>query len=336
MSTQKTSDASIEEMDLTDIFSLFKRGFYGFLALGFKAIDFMLKFWWVLLVLIALGILVGKLLKGEIKYRSTLIVQTNFDSQSYVYNAIKQLDDNLSERDSTFLKKMKFNLKAPEISSIGISPIVDIAKLLKEIKGSDSRNLSTVIKELAVDEGTEIFASDQFYSNYKFHKIELSLRTKESEASVARVLNYINNQPLISKIKDESIENLTARISKNERTIDQIDKLIDSYSTNIKVSNEVAKNLSYFNNQNNLNIDGAIQLKNQLIVDNQILKNMLIISSDTLVVLSDIQIVKDEKLSDKKHLLYPLLLVMLFLVLAGIRYTYKTLRTQLIEENLLD
>jgi len=336
MSTQKTSDASIDEMDLTDIFSLFKRGFYWFLALCFRAVDFMLKFWWVLLILIALGVAAGKFLKGETKYRSTLIVQTNFESQPYVYNAVEQFVNNLSEKDTIFINEIGFDIESPEIGGAEINPIIDVTGLLEELKGNDSRSLSTVIKELSVEDDTEVFASDRFYSNYKYHKLEVYLRMADSKQPIERLLKYINDQPQISEIKESAVKNLEERIAQNEKTLNQIDALIDNYTNNIGTAVEAAKDLSFYNNQNNLNINGVLALKNTLVEETEKLKNEFVTYSDAVVVISDIQTSKDEGLRDKKHIMYPIILVFLFLFLAAIRYTYKTLRTQLVEENLLD
>ncbi len=336
MSTQKTSDASVDEMDLTDIFSLFRRWFYWFLVLCFKAVDFILKFWWVILILIALGVAAGKFTSSKTKYQSTIIVQTNFESQPYVYNAVGQFDRNISDQDIPFMQDLGLNVGDPEIIGASISPIVDVVSLLEEMGRSDGRSLTTIIKELSVDDDTELFASDRFYTNYKFHKLEINLLTEDGEKAIQSFLDYINDQPQIQTIKEGRVQNLEKRIAENERMLTQIDTLIASYSKNIVTSKKTAENLSFYNNQNNLNINGALELKNTIAQETEELKNQQITYSDAMVVISDIQMIKDVSLRDKKYIIYPVLFVMIFLFIAGVRYTYNTLRSQLVEEKLLD
>ena len=336
MSTPKTSEAQIEEMDLLDIFSLFKRWFYGFLALCFRAVDFMLKYWWMLLLLAGIGFALGKFFESKPKYKSTLIIKTNFDSQPYVYNAIKQFDDKVSEKDETFIRERGLNLEEPEIGSVEILPIVDVVGLLEDIGNTDSRNLSAIIKELSVDDEVELFASDRFYSNYKYHQLEIYLRTPESKTAIDELIRYINNQPQIVIIKEGVTKNLDERIVANEALLAQIDTLISSYTQTMRMVGETSDKLSFFNNQNNLNVNGALALKNNVLSETEELKNDYITYSDAAVVISDIQTVKDERISDKKHILYPLLLIFVFLALAATRYCYRTLRSILVKENLLD
>ena len=336
MSAPKNAEVTVDEMDLMDIFSLFKRWFYNLLALCFKAIDFIFKFWWIVLILIVLGVIVGKFSKGDPKYKATLIVKTNFDSQPYVYNAVEQFDAKIAEKDSLFILKNELDIEKPEIGGTQITPIVDVVALLEGIGNSDSRSLSSVLKELSVDGDEELFASDRFYSNYEYHKLEVYLRVGQGEQFVNRILTYINEQPQILKIKEGVITNLEERITANKKMLIQVDTLINGYARNINTVNRNAERLAFYNNQNNLNINAALTLKNTLITETEELKNERITYTDAVVVLSDVQIIEDKGISDKKHLIYPMILISLFLVAAAIRYAYKTIRAQLVEEQLLD
>ncbi|MGK0251092.1 MAG: hypothetical protein ACI81G_000528, partial [Gammaproteobacteria bacterium] len=112
--------------------------------------------------------------------------------------------------------------------------------------------------------------------------------------------------------------------------------LIANYSKNADLANKISKNSTYFNNQNNLNVNGTLTFKNELIVETELLKNDLITYTDAAVIVSDVQTSTERKLKDKKEIIYPIILVFLFLLFAGIRYTYVTLRREVEAQHLLD
>ena len=132
------------------------------------------------------------------------------------------------------------------------------------------------------------------------------------------------------------MKNQRERIAANDTTLSQIDDLINSFTSNIAVVSQQVEKLSFYNNQSNINLNGVLDLKNKLVLETQTLKNDQITATDALVAISDIQIVEDIGLKDKKYIFYPLVLVFIFLFLAGIRFTYKTFRNKLAQENLLD
>lgn len=336
MSVQQGPSGSSEEMDLTDVFSLFQRMFYKFLSHCFKGVDFVFKFWWVILLLIIGGASLGYFTKPPQAYESKVIVRSNFNTQPYLYNAIKQFDENLSESDAAFITSVGLDTEAPTITGVVIEPVVDVIGLVESLKVSD-RTLGTIIKELEVDEETELFASDRFYSNYKYHKLYVDLASEDAKKDIVQILNYVNELPIVKKIKESGLQNLQERIKQNESIMMQSDLLIENYAKNADISNQVTNdNLAYYNNQNNLNINGILTFKNELAIETEKLKNDSVIAYDAVVVVSDLQTVKKSSLKDKKELLYPIALVFLFFLIAGIRYTYKTLREAVESELSLD
>jgi hypothetical protein len=336
MSASQPASNADQEMDLTDIFALFQRVFYKFLALCFKAVDFVFKFWWIILLLIIGGATLGYFTKGDPSYRSIVVVQSNFNSQAYLYNAIKQFDDNLSEKDTVFMKSVGLATKETSIKGVKIGPVVDVMGLIGELKVSD-RNLTTIIKELEVDDDTELFASDRFYTNYKYHKLVIDLRSEEAKKDIVKITDYINNKPFIQKIKEERTKNIQERINQNELLIVQSDALIENYTKNADLSNQITnEKLSFFNNSNNLNVNGILTFKNDLAIETETLKNDLAESLDAVVVISDLQTAKRESFKKRKEIIYPIVLVLIFLLLAGIRFTYLSLRKEVEAQNLLD
>lgn len=337
MSASQPASSADQEMDLTDVFALFQRIFYKCLALCFKAIHFIFKFWWIILLLIIGGAALGYFTKGKPKYESTLILKTNFNSQPYVYNAIKQFDDNLSENDAGFIKAAGLDINNLGVTGLEITPIIDVVSLIGGDSKISDRALSTVIKELDVSDDTEIFATDRFYSNYKYHTLTIGTSDEKGKEDISKVIAYINSQPFIKKVSEEGVKNMIDRIAKSDLTLEQTDLMINSYVKNSDVTNEVQSDeLSFFNNQNNLNLNGVLAFKSTLITEIEALKNDLVTSSEAAVIVSDIQVNKTASLKDKKEVLYPILFVFLFLFFAGVRFTYLSLKKELQAKHLLD
>ena len=336
MSAPQPASNVDQEMDLKDIFTLFQRTFYKFLALCCKAVDFIFKFWWIILLLIIAGATLGFFSKGKPTYRSEVVVQSNFDSQAYLYNAIKQFDENLSEKDSVFLRSVDLSIENIPIKSVEIKPVIDVMSLVEELKISD-RTFGTIIKELEVNDEEELFASDRFYTNYKYHKLIIDLRSEEAKTEIAKVIDYVNNKPFIQRIKEERIQNIKERIKQNESIMVQSDALVESYTKSADLSSQISnEKLSFFNNSNTLNINGVLTFKNTLAIETEQLRNDLAESLDAVVVISDLQTAKQESFKDRKEIIYPVLFVFIFLFFAGVRYTYFSLRREVESQNLLD
>lgn len=336
MSAPQPASNADQEMDLTDIFALFQRTFYKFLALCFKAVDFIVKFWWIILLLIIAGATFGYFTKGKPSYLSVVVVQSNFDSQAYLYNAIQQFDDNLSEKDNVFLKSVGLPIEDTPIKGVKIRPVIDVMGLVEDLKVSD-RTFGTIIKELEVSDDEELFASDRFYTNYKYHKLIIDLKSEEGKREIIKIIDYVNKKPFIQKIKEERTKNIQERIHQNELLIVQSDGLIESYTKSADLSRQIANDkLSFFSNSNNLNVNGILTFKNTLAIETEKLKNDLAESMDAVVVISDLQTSEKESFKDRKEIIYPVLFVFIFLALAAIRYAYISLRRTVEEQNLLN
>jgi len=326
---QASSSNSSDEMDLSDMFNYFKRGFYNFLKLCFKAIDFIIKVWWVILLLIVIGFVIGLLNKGDTKYKSTLVININYDSEPYVYNAVQQFTNNIQERDSAFLKSLNLNVENPEILKVTIEPVVDVINLISKIKDNDDRNLETVVKELKRDDDIELFATDRFYSNYKYHKLIIELNNEKAKEKIQALMDYINNQPFITKLKAEAIKSHLEVIERDEQMLRQMDTVIATYAKSANIPSGLGNQLSIYSTESNIDFEGVFVQKLRLINEIERLKTIFIGMSDAMVVVSDIQTSPDSSILDKKHVLYPVLLVFFFLIIALIRYTYISLKRKI-------
>ena len=332
MSTQTTPQS--EELDLVDLFSLLKRAFYKGAAVLFKAIAFVLKLWWVILGIIVIGVAIGYFTKGAQPHKASLIIQTNFESQPYVYNAILQINEKLSEKDPEFLQKLGLDVETVGVSKIEITPVIDVVDLLQEIESND-RTLTAVIKELEVDDDIELFASNRFYTNYKFHTLKVALSTPAAKDQIQTIVDYINNEPYGKKLALEASKNYKERITLNTNTLKQIDGVITSYTENAGVLGG-GSTPTFYNNETSLNLKDVFNYKSDLIAENQELKNGLVAIDEVTVIVSDIQTSPNTSLKKRTEILYPILLVFLFLCIAGCIGLYKGLERRLREQKLIN
>ena len=335
MSNSK-ADNAIDELDLSDIFSLFKRWFYNVLALFFKAVDFIIKFWWVALLLIISGVVLGIKTNTPTLNKATIIVKTNFDSQAYVYNTIEQVTTKISDGDSAFISEYDLGGNGNALINANITPIIDVVSLLVGISESDSRGstLTPILKELSVEVDGELFASDRFFSNYKYHKLEVGMIGRDKNI-VNNLFNYINNQPEIASIKAGYRANQKERIAANDQTLEQMNILISDYSESLRAVSQNTDELSFYSNQTDIDFNGVFELKNELIVEAEALKNDFITANEAIIAIGDIQIVEDRRITDKKYIYYPILFLFLFLLIAGMIYGFSALKQRLVDENYL-
>lgn len=322
-----------KELDLQDLFELVKRGFYSFIALIFKAIDFFLKFRWIIVVLAALGFALGYFKNDVQEYKATLIIKTNYDSQAYVYNAVEQFNNRLGgDNNEAFLEKMGINLENPEITEVTITPIIDVVELLSKVP--NDRTMTAVIKEIELEEDESIFASEEFYSNFNYHKLVVTVTNTNAEPLLEAMITYMNSQPQIKKIADMTKANFIERVAINETSLKQIDDVIKIYTETVDFANKTANKTGFYNNENSLDIRELFNTKKDLTRENQELKNELATMEDSLYVVSDIQFKKEGSFLSSSAFKYMAILVFGFMLVAFTRFCYMNLKKELIERNL--
>src|SRR5690606_3890193 len=93
-----------EEFELTGTFNNAKKISNSVLIYSYRFINFLFRNIIILLVLIALGIVLGLVMgnRSQGKKETTMLVQINFEGANYVYDAITQLQGKIEEKDVTF------------------------------------------------------------------------------------------------------------------------------------------------------------------------------------------------------------------------------------------
>lgn len=299
-----------DEIDLGLLFRKIKEGYNNTLAKAYLAIQFVIKYWLVFFILIVVGAVVGHFWQKNQKAnkQAVLIVQNNFDSSSYVYNAIELLNNKQKQGDVVFLSKYGFNPNVPEIADIIIEPIVNIMELIGKSEAND-RNLEQYLAQSDFED--DILLSEVYYTEYKFHKIFITTTSEGNEATIGKILSYLNSNETFLKAKELVISETKMRIKRNDISIENIDAL---FVENAGKSNNSAGNASqiFFKSQANNNLHLLIEAKNDLIAENQEIKIDLLKYNNIVTVINKPSLLYVFSFSDNKRTLLPLALIFLF------------------------
>ncbi|MEM7186777.1 MAG: hypothetical protein AAF466_08975 [Bacteroidota bacterium] len=308
-----------EEIDLFVVLDKLAKAYHRFLANVYKGIRFVFKNWIPLLVLIVGGYFGGQFWQQSITpiKESKIIVQNNFDSSSYVYNAIDLLNVKYKQGDRRFLEQYDFDVEDPELESIIIEPIVNIMDLLEKHQTSD-RNLDSYLNQSDFEE--DILLSEVYYPEYSYHRITIETK-KASLQTIDKVLNYLNSSEVYGKIKEVAIAETKLRVERNDLSIANIDAIFDEYSG----KNEGDPNPSqvFFKSQQNNNLHQLIDKKKELIEENEMLKKELVKYDEVVTMVNDPNFYRTSKFTDKKKTLLPIFLVFLYIGFFVIRNVYR-------------
>ena len=308
-----------EEIDLFVVLDRLAKAYHRFLTSVYKGMRFVAKNWIVLLILIVGGYFGGQFWQQSLTpvRQATVIVQNNFDSSSYVYDAIELLNVKYKQGDKRFLNEYEFDADDPELESIIIEPIVNIMDLLEKHETSD-RNLDSYLNQSDFEE--DLLLSEVYYPEYSYHRITIETK-KPSLQTIEKVLNYLNSSEVYAEIKEVAIAETKLRIERNDTSIANIDAIFDEYSG----KNEGDPNPSqvFFKSQQNNNLHQLIDKKKELIEENAMLKKELIKYDNVVAKVNEPNFYRTSSFTDKKKTLLPIFLVFLYIGFFVIRNVYR-------------
>ena len=125
------------------------------------------------------------------------------------------------------------------------------------------------------------------------------------------MVQYYNNNPLFLELKERNFQRISSIIYDNEQTINQIDKLIEHYTSENKVNNSQ----TYIDNKD-INPNEIIKTKISLQNRNEQLKDQNITNKETVMLINEANVlIEDDSILSNKMLYYPLLFVLVYLVI---------------------
>ena len=321
--TNERKNNTQEEIDILVLFNKIKTLFLQSILFFFRTIKEISLAWKKLAALIAIGAALGyaaeNITEKEPAKEASILLRINFDAGNYVYDAISLINQKIEAEDEDFFTNdMKFN-EDEVLKEISIKPIIDLKDILKdEINANEIRTLFENLEfedNLAMTEG--------FRSDYEYHILDLNISSSASNSSLKKIIDYFNTNPLFIGLKERRLQSISNTIFNNEQTINQIDKLIEKYSS--------ADNFEKSTSQ--LYIDNKTYLPNELIKikitleeQNEELKGERILSTETVMVVNDTSLLIEKKgLRDNKVIYYPTLLVLAFILGGFILKLYRYL-----------
>ncbi len=321
------TDFKNEEVDIFYILHKLKELLKKWNALLFRGINFIVKRWYVLLVLIIAGVALGYYEKNntEKDKKAKVLLRINFDSVNYVYTSLELLNEKLSQGDNKFLKKIDYTNAQQEIKEFELTPIVNLKEIIADYDPND-RNLEAIVKNLdfPTEEDEERKISETFTTQYKYHILEFVLTSEATEESIRKIIAYLNNNELLQELKEVSVRDIMEQVEYNKKTIEQINRVLDTYTTNESLPSPSAQ---IFVVDKNFSINNIIEKKIELQKEIEELNKYLVYSKDIVVMVNEPMVIKlNRGFLDKKHILYPIVFVGIFLVLALLRSIYIHLK----------
>lgn len=309
-----------DEVDLVYVIKKIKGILKGWIVLLFKAIDFAIKFWFVILALLIIGFGFGwyKIKDQKPSRKATVVVKVNYELQPYVENATELFNSKAKKYDSVFLTKLGLSVWNPQVKEVQMEPIVDFKDIVEDYQINE-RGLDMLLSKLEFDEEDPL--KDILAKEYDYFKFDLSLSGYATPEDVQKYFDYINNDPRLTVYKKEAQKNLEELITHNKKSLSLIDGIFESYLSTEKGGTDIGPRDKGFDLNELMDAKLVVQDRNQ------ILKNEMVLSKDILVPLHELQTREAEgRLLNKKHIVYPILLVFLFFLLAYMRYVFLYLR----------
>lgn len=319
MSTKVPQNNEDQEIDLVLISKKISNFFQRMNTSIFRSIQFFVRNWIIVLVLILVGFSLGLFLdKTQKRYDNQIIVQPNFGSVDYLYSRIDLIQSKIQTNDTAFFKSIGI-LQIPKLSKISIEPIVDVFKFIDD----KEENLEVLKLMTASGDFKSIIKEKTTIKNYPFYIISFTtMGFSKDEKLVNSILSYVNSSKYYRDIQKISLVNIHEKIKKNEETILQINGILNKMSVSAS-GNLSHDKLVYYNENTQLN--DLVKTKDLLIKENADF-NLELIASDKIVKESSVtaNMENTESINGKMKIILPLLFVFVFVSIVFLRRFYKS------------
>lgn len=268
------------------------------------------------------GVLLGGVADYLFKsYVAEVVVNSNFTTNDYLYSRVDQLNNHFIQNKNKVLPISNYK----KFTKIEVEPVIDVYSFVNNttsqtfISTQTSQNFEML--KLMSEKGdiNKIIKDEVTGKNYDLQRVKIFSNDKVEEKDIKSVINHLNKDPYFDSILHLNIQNIKDRIVKNDSTISQINKLIQSYSLSIAKGNASVM----FKNENS-ELNDLIKQKNELIdqIDREKLKlisHNKIIKDNTIVYNK----INDKGIANKLKFLFPLLFIFLFFIISYLKYLNK-------------
>ena len=322
-----------QEIDLSQISKAIGNFFDTVSTSIFRGILFIKKKLFILIALFIIGAVGGYYLDANLKsYNHEIIVSPNFGSTDYLYSKIDLLDSKIKERDTLFLKSI--GIKNPKsLVSIEIDPIIDIYSFVNNntVIATNAQNTQNfeLVKLLSEDGDINKVIKDKLTSkNYSHHTIQIVTNSLISNKStIDPLLAYLDESVYFKQIQKTYLDNIKIKMNQNEGIIEQIDNMLNQFSS-LTASNQKSDKLVYYNENTQLN--EIIKTKYSLVEELGNQRLNLVNYSEIIKKNTSVLNVKNSKgLNNKMKLMLPLFLILCFFGISILGAFYKRQKAKL-------
>lgn len=323
MKTNENKNINDQEIDITSVLKGVSVFFQSANRRIYHMIQFVLKRFVILIVLLILGIGIGLYLDNTQKtYNNSIIVRTNFGSSDYLYNKIDLLFSKIKDNDTIFLKSI--GLQAPtQLAFIEIHPVVDIYGFIRNNSTQENDHNLEVLKLMSEDSDMKTLIMDRTTSkNYDFHVINFIAKSYTNRDEILEpLLKYLDNNEYFNNAKSVYLENSKSKIEANKAMIAQIDGLLSTFSKENLQSGQSDKSV-YINE--NSQINDLIKTKDVLVGEIGYIRRELQ-SHDKVIKESSstLNVYNTRTLGSKLKIVLPTMFILLYLFIIGFVNFYK-------------
>lgn len=319
MSTKVPENAEDQEIDLVQISKKINNFFQGINTSIFRGIQFFIRNWIIVLVLVVTGFGVGLFLDSTQKsYKHEIIVSPNFGSVDYLYAKVSLIQSKIISNDKAFFKKIGLS-EDSKIANIEIEPIVDVFKFVN----NNQQNLEVLKLITSNGDLKSIIKEKTTTKNYPFYIVTFSSKSAlKNENTVKILLNYFNTSNYYAELQKISIENTKQKIKANDQILLQIDNILNKFSNSESLGAVKNDKLVYYNE--NVQLNDILKTKEALIIENGELKVQLITSDKVIKESSIVTNIENlQSIEGKMKFILPILFVFTFISLVFIKRFYK-------------
>lgn len=331
MTDNKPNNSSTpDEIDLGQLFKMISNGFNRLGVAFLRVFLYLKKNALILIGLLVIGIVISFVLGtlSSKKLKTETIVRPNFDSTEYIYDAVNEIQSNISSKDTTFFTEIGISIEDLKGFRIEIQPISDPEET-KEEADQELQYLKLLQDFKEESFVVDIVRSELTKKSIIAHRITfIYINAKKGNLVAQKLLNYINNNKYYNNLIKTYRDNAQFRIDKNTLLISQIDNLIDNYTKTLLPDNkERAQGSVYMENESALNMGSLLSLKNRFLKEIEEKKSELTEQTEILSVINmgKTQVFKKPFLNNK-FFLVPMALVILFFIISFIRFLNRKAR----------
>lgn len=319
MSTQVPPDNTDQEIDIFQLSKSIGSFFDRINALIFRSIQFFIRNWIIVAILVILGFGLGWYLDTSKKsFQNQVIVTPNFGSVDYLYTKIDLIESKIISGDTLFLKNV-VGIKHPKtIKKIEIKPIADVYKFIED----KEQNFELIKLMAEVGEVNKVLEDNVTSKNYTFHTISFVSNAVTNEKDIVEpLLKYLNNSAYFDALQKIGYKNLEQQIVQNDTIISQIDQVLNGFSNTVKNGSKNDK-LVYYNENTQLN--DIIKTKQYLITDQGKNRLKLMNYDKTIKEINAALNINNTKITNGNFkLMFPLFLILAFVLIHLFQKFYR-------------